>query len=1101
MAAKLLHSLTDDNQDLQKQIGCMTGIFQVFDRQHMITGSRGAIVGHTTERLPPGNSRISSDTSERDSNGAHPKSSSLEKYSYKNMQDRQRYSVESSRPSFSSSSRSSSFSSLDCNRATLLEPGSFDRMLLPETSSRDPAMSLQNTSPQFSRQSVDLRDLVKESIYRETQGLSVKAKSTGGVAVPSVYRESPRLQSKVSDGGPGHDKKQSTPADIKESLRILAKLQEAPRYSNEPRGLLRSSSYHSKDGSSFSISKDAPRFSYDGRETNHSNFESRDGSNSSLKLKDLPRLSLDSRESSMHSLGADSKSNFLSKSMQKDNGVVEGKGQNQKLAPGNQARPPGVVAKLMGLDTLPDSVSSSDSNMGSNRSYLDESFVNISSSFEKTDKIKPVQLASPSKNSWKEPSSPRWRNSDSSIKPMARLPIEPAPWKQNDGTRSSQKPASRTARAPSKGPIMFPSVYSEIEKRLGDLEFTQSGKDLRALKQILEAMQAKGLLETPKEGQDSNFISHIHHGEKKLSSARSSVDNQKLQANQVLAITKRKALSAQNHDSPIVIMKPAKLAEKSGVPAGSVISPDGLSSQPKLRGSESVDNRKGSNGGRTSKDLVLKSTQQENALSSVNMKNNRTLRTTQTSIKSQQLGKEGSAGSGKISGSVSPRMQQKKLELERRSRPPTPPDSSKSRRPSHKQQAESSSPGGRRRPKQIYPQKSDDQLSEVSVESRNSNSHENEDSAELNETIIRGSGNVEFNSSERSPGATSLQSSSSKASQFIPSGMVEKNSTLMLSEEEAAEIGYVPPEYSSPVSVLDNAAYTHDSPSPIKYTGKTLKVDIPMVNERESNAAEQSSSSPDSYVSSSMESGCSFDYNRKKLQNIDNLVQKLRRLNSSHDEARTDYIASLCENTNPDHRYISEILLASGLLLRDLGSSLMDFQFHPSGHPINPELFLVLEQTKASSSSKEECRIKMATTQLTTSEKLHRKLIFDAVNEILGRKLASAGPHSEPWCRQPKLARKALNAQNLLKELCSEIDELQKKNPKCSSGEEEDGWKNILSQDVLLRSENWMNFDAEISGAVLDIERLLFKDLVDEIVRGDSAGLMIKPGSRKLSAK
>lgn len=50
-----------------------------------------------------------------------------------------------------------------------------------------------------------------------------------------------------------------------------------------------------------------------------------------------------------------------------------------------------------------------------------------------------------------------------------------------------------------------------------------------------------------------------------------------------------------------------------------------------------------------------------------------------------------------------------------------------------------------------------------------------------------------------------------------------QNSTLMLSEEEAAEIGYVPPEYSSPVSVLDNAAYAQDSPSPIKYTGKILK--------------------------------------------------------------------------------------------------------------------------------------------------------------------------------------------------------------------------------------------------------------------------------------
>lgn len=48
MAAKLLRSLTDDNQDLQKQIGCMTGIFQLFDRQHMLTTRR--ITGHTPRR-------------------------------------------------------------------------------------------------------------------------------------------------------------------------------------------------------------------------------------------------------------------------------------------------------------------------------------------------------------------------------------------------------------------------------------------------------------------------------------------------------------------------------------------------------------------------------------------------------------------------------------------------------------------------------------------------------------------------------------------------------------------------------------------------------------------------------------------------------------------------------------------------------------------------------------------------------------------------------------------------------------------------------------------------------------------------------------------
>lgn len=51
MAAKLLHSLADENQDLQRQIGCMTGIFQLFDRHHILNGKH-----INQKRLPPGNS-------------------------------------------------------------------------------------------------------------------------------------------------------------------------------------------------------------------------------------------------------------------------------------------------------------------------------------------------------------------------------------------------------------------------------------------------------------------------------------------------------------------------------------------------------------------------------------------------------------------------------------------------------------------------------------------------------------------------------------------------------------------------------------------------------------------------------------------------------------------------------------------------------------------------------------------------------------------------------------------------------------------------------------------------------------------------------------
>ncbi|XP_073123193.1 protein LONGIFOLIA 1 [Henckelia pumila] len=1083
MAAKLLQSLTDDNLDLQKQIGCMTGIFQLFDRQHMITGGR-RIAGHTPKRLPAGKSHSGSGNLERDSSNGQQRSASSEKYSNKNIQERQRVFTESSRASFSSSSRSSSFCSLDCNRTTQLEPTSFDGIIFPETPSRDSAMSLQDSSPHFSRQVIDLRHFVKDSMYREVQGPSAKAKSTEATDFVAKHRDSPRPPLKTGVGSHGlcPDKNSATAADLKESLRVLAKLQEAPWYHNEPRELLRSASYHSKDGSSFSVSKDLPRFSYDGREMNRAP----DVSKSSLKLKDLPRLSLDSREGSLRSLKADSKSNIFVKTLQKGSGEFDRKTQNLQQSAGNQARPPSVVAKLMGLETLPDSVSSSETNMGSNRSYQNEDFVNVSRSFTNTDSSKPIpQLSSSSaKNLWKEPSSPRWRNPDSSMKPMSRFPIEPAPWKQTDGTKTSQKPASRSTRGPAKTPNTIPTVYSEIEKRLKDLEFTQSGKDLRALKQILESMQAKGFLETEKEGRGSNFASHKDH-EQKFSSLinESGLSNDRnLKTDQILASTKKRVGSGKNYESPIVIMKPAKLVEKSGIPAASVLSLDGFSGLPKHQDSNSVESRKGSSSGRMSNDSATKSNQRENAVTPVNLRNDRISKASQNSTSSQQSAKDSNASSGKSSGSISPRMQQKKAELEKRTRPPTtPPDSSKVRKQPNKQQTESVSAAGRRRPKNPNFHAIEEQPCDISVEPRNSSYRENDNLVQLSKSPIHESRSAEVFGSERSPSTCHRQHPSTKACELMVSGFAEKKSALTLNDEEAAELACAATEHSSPISVLDNAAHKDDSPSPVKYIGKTLKVDVSA--DAETNCG-----------LNSMEMSITSEINRKKLQNIENLVQKLRRINSSHDEARTDYIASLCENTDPDHRYISEILLASGLLLRDLGGSLANFQFHPSGHPINPDLFLVLEQTKASTLLKEERSDERTATQMMSIDKFNRKLIFDTVNEILTQRLTL----SEPWPGTLKPARKAVNAQKLLRDLCSEIEGLRTETSKRGGSDaEDDGWKNILCQDLTLRSESWTNFDDEISGPVLDIERLIFKDLVDEIVIGESTGLKTKSGRHR----
>lgn len=1097
MAAKLLHSLADENPDLQKQIGCMTGIFQIFDRHHVLTGKR---LPH--KRLPPGNPNFSNNSLERQSNNLHYQQTSEINFN-KSASERQRLSTESSRASFSSTC-SSSASSVDCDKTGQQEVSPLNRIIFPETSSREPAVNQSSMSPRLGRYSLDLRDVVKDSMYREARGLSVKTNKDEAAGHGVKHRDSPRpLQlSKHDDGSNavGISGKQNTSVDLKESLRVLAKLREAPWYYNDTRENPRSSSYELKDGSWHSVSRDATRFSYDGREIKRLSFESRDSLKSTANLKELPRLSLDSRESSIRGSNFDSKPSHVSR-IAKSSGIMNEKDPSISQSSGSQKRPPSVVAKLMGLDALPDSPLASDDQLGLSKTFLVPDADSSTKSLKANSINRPIRISNSPRNTLKEPTSPQWRNPDLVMKPLSssRFPIEPAPWKMQDGNRGSQRTSSsRPVKVPPRSPNSFPSVYSEIEKRLKDLEFKQSGKDLRALKQILEAMQAKGLLETGKEEQASNFRTQVEREQRYVGPNLNlnSANQRNQQSSHVNASTIRVSSSSRTFESPIVIMKPAKLVEKSSISTSSVISADGFSD---IHGPQNVgtfEGRKSSNNSRTAKDHSPKYSHRDASVSSVEKRGSaRNMKPTHSSSMSQQHPVENTTrSSAKSSGSVSPRLQQKKLEMEKRSRPPTPPsNSNKPRRQSSRQPADAGSPGGRARPKDPNSQPCDDQLSEISNDSKTL-SCQGDDASVQSEgnTALDSKSDVEVTSAMRSSEMNCSLTPSMKGSKSLAADSIQKKFITRLDEEESLpELAMAAPEHPSPVSVLDTSAYKDDEPSPVKQIPNALKGDDAQdSNETPGEDLWQNTEN----LSNSKGPGLTSEINRKKLENIENLVQKLRRLNSNHDEARTDYIASLCENTSPDHRYISEILLASGLLLRDLGSGLTTFQLHPSGYPINPELFFVLEQTKASSlQPKDECSLEKAANAKSDKEKLHRKLIFDTVNEILVGKLASVSVSFEPWLKPEKLAKKTLNAQKLLKELCNEIEQFQTKKLECSFEVEDDSLKSILWEDVMCRSGSW----TDLSGVVLDVERSIFKDLVDEVVRGEAANLRAKPGRRR----
>ena len=761
-----------------------------------------------------------------------------EKNPKKLIKEKQRISTESSRTSFSSSSCSSStFSSVDCNKTAQTELSSLSQTSFPYTPSRDLPTTQLDSSPRLGRQSLDdLRAIVKDSIsiYREGRGLSVNTtarKET--VSRPVKHIDSPRPMV------PGLD----------ESLRTtLGKKVREPtptRNSNER-----------KDCSLVLTPRgDAPlrRFSYDGRESRGETFKS------SIKLKDLPRLSLDSRQSSMRSSSASElKSSYLLRGhLQKGNGnSIKILSQQQQQEPGSNKKPSSVVAKLMGLDTLPDSSMSINGDQTVAPGPDGETNRLFSRTSKSAEESKQHRISGSPRSSHKDPASPRLRSAGSVMKPTpnSRFPIEPAPWRQLDGSQGPQKPSFKHREATTKALTSTPSTYGEIEKRLTEIEFTKSGRDLRALKQILEAMQKTKETVENKKDQASNSPSQTSNS---LSCSSNSPVRSSKVANYRNSPTTSATLggtsSPTSFKSPIVIIKPAKLIEKSHNPASSAIPIDGLSRLPRLQTCDLVGSRKDSVDKQRAKDLTPRNkhlrepSSQSSRLLDKNT-DDRSSRLTKTSKVHQKITEENTSSSGRYNGAMSPRLQQKKIGVDKQFRPTIPsPDSSRVRRQSSRQLTEPSSPASKLRQRSLSLLQSDDQSSEISSDSRNLSyqgdaysiqSESNISSVtqmDTEVTSIDRSGEINSISFQRGGGHKHKVGflelihsyriiPISWLTGFIYSQFPIQNPAERWSEDDTmTKFTTATQEQPSPVSVLDAAFYKDDLPSPVKKISNAFK--------------------------------------------------------------------------------------------------------------------------------------------------------------------------------------------------------------------------------------------------------------------------------------
>ncbi|GLU10943.1 hypothetical protein SLE2022_277180 [Rubroshorea leprosula] len=1008
MPAKLLHSLSDDNPDLQEQIGCINGLFQ-----HFLSSRR--VISQNHKRLPPG------------PNGSHdmePKSAS-DKKTVKNlkkgMKEKPRASTESSRTSISStSSCSSSYSSSADHNITFQTPQlSLNHTNFPETPTWNFSRYRSNVTLPLS-QCLDLRDVVKDSIHREARGLSIRTATKQESGRKTLkYIDSPRpLQSPRSakTRDPSHN----------ESFRVLAKVQEAPRTSKER-----------KDACLAITPKDAPRLSYDER-ISHDTIK--------IKLKELPRLSLDSRENSM-------KSNPPGE-MHRKNGNSNDM-ENQPEEPESYRRPSSIVAKLMGLDALPNSMTTN-----GNQTRNIKTCLNVKDQSPRTDDNKQNLVSSASGKANNEPISPHLRRPASAKTPItSKCPIEPAPWKQPD-LNKGKKPASKCKETPAKALNTSLTVYGEIEERQAQLEFERSGKDLRALKQILNAMQkSKQMLESRKGDQASNFDS-----QKKINTnpdkSSKFANLRNLEANTAFSARNKGTSSPRKSRTAAVVMKPAKLVERAGSPASSASTTDSLSW---LRTSDSTNPRREKVGQQSAKESTTQRNHLRDSASQLYPTEKNTVRSPRL-IQASKLPPSTSQRSGMSTDTISLKREQKRLEMEKQFHSTaTRSDQTTPRRLPSRQQLESSTPYQKTLHKSPNLQQYDDQVNEIS-------------------SSVQSETNMSLASSTVDHEVTNANKSSKTTSNFFQQQNEKCNNPAvrLIDDGSTAEPLKVVLEQPSPVSVLDATFHGDESPSPVKKISNAFKDDGCLNPDETQRSSMNSKDLPDCRSPRKK-----HDY--RKVENIQHLFQKGVHMESAKEESIIKEILPYYNRRNPDHKYISEILLASNIH-RELESSFTTFQFHPSGHPINPNLFLALEQTKATIGLSNDKRKGPRIKESEAIQKDHRKLIFDAVNDILASKLPKEGFYRE-WLSPNKLADRRLGGQQLLRDLCTEIDCLYANNSYCNTDEESDGLKGILSGDLMHQSVEWTVFQSEIPWVVLHLERLIFKDLITEVIRGVAANL------------
>ncbi|KAL6499156.1 protein of unknown function (DUF4378) [Orobanche hederae] len=847
-----------ENRSLRKQqVGCMGGMYglsQLFGHHRFFTTSRR----HKQKRLLLGTQH------------------NLEPQNATNTVTVRVVEVQKQKPRTSKESSQATSSSLDHNRTNIPE-SAFQITVEKENG---PLSSKCRESPQ-------IRDVVKDSMYREARSVPIRSFTNNEQKVTVMkHTDSPRPLDKSK-----FEKPNATSYD--EPARV---------FTRDDRPTLR-------------------RLSYDGR-------ESRDSLKT--KQKELPRFSLDSKASSAKCSGLDSRLNFL--------------GQEY----GSHIRISSIVAKLMGLDDFTETIT--------------------------TDEHKITKLKS-------------------SLNPNPNSRVGFLSESPTTSKEKKEKPTSFSSALN----LQSSSVYAEMEKQVTALEFRSSGKELRALKQILEAMQKKR--------------------EKFESQSR---DPAELQKQKQCSFED----SCSSRDS---LMWQRRKTYRHG-PIKETCPPNHPRSSTRI-----------------TKSVVKATMEKTHRQSHTEYRTRRKKKATELSRPDNNDMKEPSCHFSSPDKRTTLRNSGETYATSRRdfvmarSEPQQNVlcSSGRVRKHSSKKARENCSLSKNTKVNSTDFQLGDDRSELSSVRSESNNSI----ASHLGTAITS-------SASRTNPNCREKQNSVSTSKEYMPA--VELTVTLI--------------EQPSPVSVLDTAFYIEDSPFPVKKISTAFQDESPGQDEAEWSLANLN------HFSDCTQPDPGYKYNQNS-QEMSTFFHEHKVLKT--EPSQMNQGESVKWSLVPDQRYINKILSASRLFkdacIMPTSNQLI------SSRLINPNIFHALEEIEEINGEQAE-----KNSRKELNQKMQRRIVFDTVNEILVRKITTYGAYT--------LGRKRMSSEGLVKELYLEMDHLCGM-PYGDPDDEDVGSIRLLTADMKYPSEDWTNHNSEVPVVVLEIERLIFKDLINEVVTGEVEGL------------